>query len=228
MPSYFGLCTAALLLGFPGAASAATTFFVADGAWPTDLALFSGERASWAASFGGPVSTQGFNALTGRRHAAPLVFDDFALTRDQTESFLLREVVVPMQDGGNEVLITKADVIYFDFLEPINAFAIDWANFHQRSTSIDYADGAGNKLLDIFLPEIGCCDTTVTGGGFFGIFSDTSFSSLQFTLNSAEQLNFDYVQYGSLISDVPAPPAAMLLLGSFGAFAFLRRRRRDA
>jgi hypothetical protein len=227
MSSYFGLCTAAMLLGFPGAASAATTFFVADGAWPTDLALFSGERASWATSFGGPVSTEGFNALTGRRHAPPLVFDDFALTRDQTASFLVRDVVVPMQDGGNEVLVTLGDVIYFDFFEPINAFAIDWANFDKASTSIDYADDAGNKLIDMFLP-VPAGGGGLTAGGFFGIFSDTSFSSLQFTLNSTEQLNFDYVQYGSLVSDVPAPPAAMLLLGSFGAFAFLRRHRRDA
>jgi len=227
MPSYFGLCTAALLLGFPGAASAATTFFVADGKWPTDLALFSGERASWASSFGGPVSTEGFNALTGRQHAPPVVFDDFALTRDQTNSFLVRDMVVTMQDGGNEVIIKLGDVIYFDFFEPINAFAIDWANFDRKSTTIDYADNSGNKLLNMFTP-IPAGGGGITAGGFFGVVSDEPFSSLQFTLGSTEQLNFDYVQYGSLVSDVPVPPAAMLLLGSFGAFAFLRRRRRNA
>jgi MYXO-CTERM domain-containing protein len=227
MPSYLGTCAAALLLGLPGAASAATTFFVADGAWPTDTAVFGAERAAWASSLGGTVSTEGFNALTGRRHAPPLVMDDFTLTRDQTESFLVRSVVVPMQDGGNEVIITDSDVIYFDFLQPINAFAIDWANFDKTSTSVDYADDAGNTLNDIFLP-VPAGGGGLTAGGFFGIFSDTSFTSLQFTLTSTEQLNFDNVQYGALIGDVPAPPAAMLLLGGFGAFAFLRRRRRDA
>lgn len=225
MPSYSGiLAAAALLLGLPGAASAATSYFVADGKWPTDLALFSAERAAWAKSFGGTVSTEGFNDLSGRRHAPPVIFDDFTLARDQADSFLARPEVISMQNGGNEIIITLADVIYFDFFQPINAFAIDWANFDKRSTTIDYADGAGNALIDIFDPvPAGLGDDTA--GGFFGVFSDTSFSSLQFTLNSTEQLNFDYVQYGSLTADVPAPPAAMLLLGSLGAFAFLRRRR---
>jgi MYXO-CTERM domain-containing protein len=224
MISRLGISTAALLLGLPGAASAAMTFFVADGKWPTDLAVLSGERAAWAAFFGGTVSTEGFNALPRNRHATPFVFDDFVLTRDQTDQFYIRPATVPMQDGGNEFIITLGDVIYFDFFQPINAFAIDWANFDKPLTSIDYADDAGNELIDMFLPVIAGLSGG-TGGGFFGIFSESSFSSLQFTLNSTEQLNFDYVQYGSLVSAVPAPPAAMLLLGGLGAFAFLRRRR---
>jgi MYXO-CTERM domain-containing protein len=225
MPSYSGIFSAAaLLLGLPGAASAATSYFVADGMWPTDVALISAERAAWAKSFGGTVSTEGFSSLSGRLHAPPVFFDDFTLDRDQANPFLAREVGIPMQDGGNELIIIKGDVIYFDFFEPINAFAIDWANFDKLAMTIDYADAAGNELINIFRP-VPAGGGGLTAGGFFGVFSDTSFSSLQFTLNSTEQLNFDYVQYGSLVSAVPAPPAAMLLLGSLGAFAFLRRRR---
>ncbi|MFT4793005.1 MAG: hypothetical protein ACJAVR_000654 [Paracoccaceae bacterium] len=200
---------------------------MADGKWPTDVALISAERAAWAKSFGGTVSTEGFNSLSRGSYAPPLVFDDFALTRDQANSFYVRPETLAMQDGGNEFIITLADVIYFDFFQPINAFAIEWANFDKLATTIDYADAAGNELINIFRP-VPAGGGGLTAGGFFGVFSDTSFSSLQFTLTSTEWLVFDYVQYGSLTADVPAPPAAMLLLGSLGAFAFLHRRRRDA
>ena len=109
-------------------------FFVADGKWPTDLALFSGERAAWAATFGGPVSTEGFNDLSGPQ-AQPLVFDDFTLSRDQAGGFRLHVPHVPMQDGDNQIVIIESDVIDFDFFKPINAFAIDWADFNKLSTT---------------------------------------------------------------------------------------------
>lgn len=91
-----------------------------------------------------------------------------------------------MQDGGIELFSVKFNTIYFKFFHSINALVIDWSNFDLRLTTIDYADDAGNELI--------------------GIFSETPFRNLQFTLNSEERLQYDYVQYGSLVSDVPAPP----------------------
>lgn len=119
--------------------------------------------------------------------------------------------------SGDVMLYRRNGVATFTFDTPVNAIGLDLMTILSGAGEVEVAvDGVIHRVSTANRP-------TRT---FFGLTSDTAFSS--FTITSRGGLGlFDNLSFGGLSSAVPEPSTwAMLITGFGGVGAMMRRSRR--
>jgi hypothetical protein len=110
---------------------------------------------------------------------------------------------------------TGVDSLLITFASPVTAFGALFGQFSTQTLSVTLSTGDSTSVVAAALPDL----------AFFGLVSDTPFSSLVLTGPAIDVYNLDDVQFGRTPTPVPEP--ASIALAAFGlAAATLRRRRR--
>lgn len=194
--------------------------YVAEDRLPDGIGTLQAERAQWASDFGGTLSSEGFEGLSGAP-ASVIDFGDFTLSfsgkRDLT---LFGANEFTRTEGAQSLGFTKKGTITLTFDEEITALGIDWSSFDKKGTRVRYKDNAGNFIKDVFDP------VTRAGAGFFGIIDPEGFTEVTFLVKQSETLEFDFIQYGRSVAPVPLPAGLPLLVGALGVLGLVRRRQR--
>ena len=110
-------------------------------------------------------------------------------------------------------------------------------NYQQQTLTFDTAVmGVGFEFGFRDNQGLGGTTTAVIGGvtgptastsTFFGVISDTAFSSIDYNLTSGSLSLIDNLTYGTAASvAVPLPASAFLLFGALGGIAVMRRRNK--
>ncbi|MFW2541447.1 VPLPA-CTERM sorting domain-containing protein [Primorskyibacter sp. 2E107] len=108
-------------------------------------------------------------------------------------------------DNGNSLLT-------FTFFDPITAFGV-----FISSTASDALSITNGAFSTTGLPG-------TEDPNFWGVVTDTAFSSITFSTVSGERVGFDELKFGNL-SQVPLPASGLLLLAGVGALGLRRRKR---
>ena len=219
-------------------------------------ALFVAGIAAAAPSFGASILTDAdvFAMNTSdvtvetfdNRIVGPTVFDsnttitfDGGITSTATTNQQFNEVRDGAFRGGTRRGRSAEfdQTLTFDFGREITAFGGDFT-------------GAGGILVsgmfEGMTQTFAIGDSLMNGTGFFGLISDTAFSSVTFSTNqggflpfgnptvSLQAINFrlDNLAAGSAagnqVPPIPLPASALLLMAGLGGFGALRVRSRDA
>ena len=200
-------------------AQAATTTYVAEDILPAGLATLQAERANWAADFGNPLGTEGFEGLVGNPGNF-IDFGAFSLSFSGPSLTLYGANPLTRTEGTQGLGFSGNGSITLTFDNAISALGIDWSSFDQNATVVSYSDDNGNVVGDIFQPVISA------GAGFFGIIDTDGFTSVTFAVDQSEILEFDYIQWGSGLAPIPLPAGMPLLLGGLVGLGLLRRRKK--
>jgi hypothetical protein len=200
---------------------AVPTYYLANGALPTDLGVLTAERNVWQSAAGVSLSMEGFESFSAGN---PLDFGPFTATLIDGIGFT--------QISGNSLVTTEGNsvmdfvtlgstAVEFSFDNAINAFGIDITSIDFPTTTVSFLDDNGTVLNDFAI------DGQFAGATFFGVINDQSFSKARFNFTGNEFLNLDYLQYGSNPENtVPEPGTLSLLgLGLVGAAVTLLRKR---
>jgi hypothetical protein len=214
------LCGAGAAL-WTGQASAATQTYSDLGAFlaaapnATRVETFTGRDGSGANAPGQVINATGFNgfAITGNRNR-----DYFGISHGGTVgnidgTHFLNWSGIDSHTGPTFTLVFEA---------PVTAFAFD---FNDRDGSDRYGITLSTgELFDA--PPF----AVFTGAGFFGVRSDTAFTSVTFALANApggilESFGIDNVRTNAGIAPVPEPASWAMMIGGLGLAGAAARRR---
>ncbi|MDX1538295.1 hypothetical protein [Arsukibacterium sp.] len=171
---------------------------------PGGVPTLQAERAIWASGLNSLI-TEGFEGAFTVSNS--IDFGSFIVSISGGPSLMQFSGANPSTrtEGNNALGFSSSAVLTFSFLENISAFGIDWSSLESSRSSLDYSDSEGNSFTNIF-PS----NNSVTAG-FFGI-SDVNISSLSFSVDSVETLEFDFIQFETIQVSEPTTLSLMCLL----------------
>lgn len=181
----------------------------------SDRTTFESELTSLTTeTFNGFAVDQSFNGFA-------VDVGDFSLNADAIGNRNLIDALPAVPNGGdidgttflNYFLNGSSATIVFD--AAITAVGFDIQNFGNvgNVSTLSVLDGVFDQ-------------TDIPGGTlFFGLVSDTAFTSLTFTSEINDGFALDNLTYGTT-APIPVPAGLPLILGGLGAIAMLRRKRR--
>ena len=129
------------------------------------------------------------------------------------------------RDFGSDVLSTNYEPLTITFAQAVNAFSI---NFGALGTA--FANLSSPVTFTFTVGGISGSATegaNLSGLSFFGLTSDTAFTSVTISNTSANQF-FDNVTYQAApaSSDVPEPASWAMMVGGFGLLGGALRRKK--
>lgn len=185
----------------------------------TNVETFSGRQGSGANAPGQAINATGFNgfSITGNRNR-----DYFGIAHGLTVGNI---------DGTDFLAWSGIDshagpTFTLNFSAPVTAFGFD---FNDRDSTDRYGITLSTGET-FFNPPF----ATLTGSGFFGLRSDTAFTSVTFALVGTpggilEPFGIDNVRSNAGVAAVPEPASWAMMIAGFGmAGGALRRRGRLA
>lgn len=185
------------------------------------LVIFTDETAFNNAA--GPTLLEDFNSVGTNTplNATPVVVGDISITQTGNTNNAPQNFVGPDGGGGFQVngssrisgRITDGGSIFLDFNAGLTSFA---AIFNEVN------DTTPRSILVIDGMEVAPVD------GFFGVISDTVFSTVEFRALDGVDEGFalDDVRYG--VAAVPEPATWAFMILGFGAIGGAMRRQRKA
>lgn len=198
-----------------GAAHAVTTFNIAEGALPGDLGVLQAERAVWASSVTGGLTSEG---LEGLAVGSSFDFGAFSVSIGVGDLTAFSNNSLVISEGSDALGFNSNNTITFAFDDAISAFAIDWTSIDQSTSNIAYSDNGGGSNNDLFDID------AFAGAGFMGVVNTDGFTEITFAVTSNETLLFDNIQFGGAIAAVPLPAGLPLLVGALGFLGLARRK----
>lgn len=164
---------------------------------PGGVPALQAERATWASGLG-TLMTEGFEGSFAVSNSIDFGSFIVSLTGSSMSQYTGANALT-RTEGNQSLGFSGSGVLTFTFFDNVSAFAMDWSSLESSNSTLDYLDSEGNSLANIF-PS-----TNSVTAGFFGI-SDVNLSSLSFTVNSVETLEFDFIQIETDEAiGVPAP-----------------------
>lgn len=124
---------------------------------------------------------------------------------------------------GDSVLVEGRGTLQVTFATAVNAVGLDFA--------ITEGTGTFNVTMGLGNGETANLDAVASTPNFFGLVSDTSFTTMTFETTLEQrppQLLFDNFTFGSgaITTPVPVPAALPFLLAGLGGLRFAARRRK--
>lgn len=180
-------------------------------------------RAAWEAAVGSTFAEQNFDTYTtGTSYqSAPVDVGDFSVSMSGSNFGFIWHNIGPVSSGNNvngtpQINAATGDVggttLAFD--SAITAFGANWAGISDSRTTSIVIDGVATPIPNL-------------NGGFWGLTSDTPFTSLllRLTAGAADGFGIDDVVYTSGASTVPEPGTLALLGLGLAGLAVARKRR---
>ena len=131
-----------------------------------------------------------------------------------------------VSEGSHALVFREVGDISIIFSTPITAVGFDINDINQ--SAFNYADNAGNSFSDIIPP----IPTNTIGSSFFGVVSDTPFSTVVLSTSFGSEFflaGLDNLQYST--PQIPLPGSVWMMLAGLGgllAAAGHARQRRAA
>lgn len=127
-----------------------------------------------------------------------------------------------VSEGSSAIKLSERTALTLNFDTAIRSIGFDINELN--SSSMDYADNAGNTVSDAVLAN-------TLNSTFFGLISDTAFSAatLTFNGNNSSVVGFDNLQFGTgpKPSVIPLPGAVTLMISAISIFGLFRLTRQS-
>ncbi len=200
------LMAASLTVFMVGNATAGTVLFLDRSAFLSNLEEVFSEGFEDVTSVASPVFDSGIFTLT----SSPQAFG--SASRGAFPSLV--------SEGSTAITFSERTTLTLTFETEIRSIGFDINELN--SSSMSYADNAGNLVMDAVLANTQ--NTT-----FFGLSSDTAFSvaTLAFSGRNSSVAGFDNLQFstGPIPILAPIPGSIMLIISAFSLFGLLKLKK---
>ncbi|MEP3226766.1 MAG: PEPxxWA-CTERM sorting domain-containing protein [Parasphingorhabdus sp.] len=178
------------------------------------------DRTAFDAATGAGLTFESFET---EQSGATVNYPGFSVTESNGFDFITHTSINSFftsatSDGANSIWFDDngSSLATFVFDAPINAFGFDVAA--AAAGTMTFSGGAAGSFA------LGADTPT-----FFGLISDTAFTTLQFDMSGGPEVGFDALSFGiANVAAVPEPATWAFMIFGFGAIGGALRRNRKA